>query len=837
MKDVFYTSVDRDGSYILFRGYQGRKQIKKKVWYKPSLFVPCQTKSKYTGLDGRVVDKMKFSGMSDADKFVKLHRDVSNFSIYGQNNYINQFISEHFGSDGYFDRDVVNVTTIDIEVQSDEGFPLPEEARFPITAITIKNNIDGIFYCWGVGEYNVKETVVKDAIIRYESCKDEYQLLIRFLNHWCSNYPDIITGWNSRLFDTVYLVNRIAKLHGVNMSKKLSPWNIIMNREIFIAGKAHQTFEVRGIQQLDYLDLFRKFGYSYGTQESYKLDNIAHVVLGERKLDYSEYGSLTNLYLSDYQKYIDYNIRDVQVVDRLEDKMGLITLCMTVAYKAGVNLADAFGSVGVWDAYIHNELIKRNIICPPKIAKVKERKIEGAYVKDPINGMHEWVVSFDLNSLYPHLIMQYNMSPETIIEDSVPNVLLDSLLDKETYTFDKKLTMTARGNLFRKDVKGILPQMIDKLYASRSQVKKKMIQRQKDLQHVDTNDKRAVYNIEKDINRLNNEQMAVKILMNSLYGAMSNEFFRYYDDRISESITLSGQLAIRWAERAINRYLNSILDSNNIDYVVAIDTDSLYVRLGSLVDKIKPSDPIKFLDKVAEEKLEPLIGKAYEDLAEYMNVYEQKMVMKREVIANKGIWTAKKHYVLNVHNSEGVQYKKPKLKVQGIEAVRSSTPAACRTLIVDSINVILNEDQKAIQKFIIDKKKEFLKLQPEDVSFPRSVRGLSKYHDAANMYRKGTPIHVRGALLYNYLLKKNKITTKYEEIFDGDKIKFCYLKIPNPIKENVVAFSVVLPKELNLQKYVDYDKQFEKAYLEPLNTILDAIGWSAEKKNTLEDFF
>jgi DNA polymerase elongation subunit (family B) len=379
--------------------------------------------------------------------------------------------------------------------------------------------------------------------------------------------------------------------------------------------------------------------------------------------------------------------------------------------------------------------------------------------------------------------------------------------------------------------------MIDKLYASRSQVKKKMIQRQKDLQHVDTNDKRAVYNIEKDINRLNNEQMAVKILMNSLYGAMSNEFFRYYDDRISESITLSGQLAIRWAERAINRYLNSILDSNNIDYVVAIDTDSLYVRLGSLVDKIKPSDPIKFLDKVAEEKLEPLIGKAYEDLAEYMNVYEQKMVMKREVIANKGIWTGKKHYVLNVHNSEGVQYKKPKLKVQGIEAVRSSTPAACRTLIVDSINVILNKDQKAIQKFIIDKKKEFLKLQPEDVSFPRSVRGLSKYHDAANMYRKGTPIHVRGALLYNYLLKKNKITTKYEEIFDGDKIKFCYLKIPNPIKENVVAFSVVLPKELNLQKYVDYDKQFEKAYLEPLNTILDAIGWSAEKKNTLEDFF
>ena len=837
MSNVFYTSIDRDGSYILFRGYKDKKSIKQKVWYKPSLFVPCQTKSKYVALDGKNVDLMKFSSMSDADKFVKLHRDVSNFSVYGQNNFINQFISEYFDKDIIFDRDRVNITTIDIEVQSNEGFPLPNEARYPVTAICIKNNIDNIFYVWGVGSYNVKETVVKDAVIRYEMCKDEHQLLIKFLNHWILNYPDVITGWNSRLFDIVYLVNRISRLHGENFAKKLSPWNTINTRDIFIAGRPHQAVEIRGIQQLDYLDLFRKLGYSYGNQDSYKLDNIAHVVLGERKLDYSEYGNLNELFLANYQKFIDYNIRDVQVVDRLEDKMGLITLCMTVAYKAKVNLSDCFGTVNVWDVLIHNYLKKYNIVCPPKISKTKEKKIEGAYVKDPQVGMHDWVCSFDLNSLYPHLIMQYNMSPETLVNEEVNGVLVDNLLEGDTYQFNKKYAMTARGNLFRKDRRGILPEIIDGMYEDRTKIKQEMLKRQQDKEKIDKRDKNKLYEVEKDINRLNNQQMAVKILMNSLYGAMSNEHFRYYDDRISESITLSGQLAIRWAERAINGYLNKILDSNNIDYVIAIDTDSLYVRLGPLVNKIKPSDPIKFLDKVATEKLEPLIAKAYDNLAEHMNAYEQKMVMKREVIADKGIWTGKKHYVLNVHNSEGVQYKEPKLKIMGIEAVRSSTPAACRELIIESLNIILKEDEKAIQNFIQEKKDAFFKLPPEEVSFPRGVKNVEKYMDAANLYQKGTPIHVRGTLLYNYYLKRLKVMTKYDQIFNGDKIRFCYLQIPNPIKENVIGFSSVLPKEFNLHKYVDYDMQFRKAYLEPINTILSAIGWSAEKKNTLEDFF
>lgn len=850
MSKPFYTNVTRTGNYIYFRGYGNGKRIQRRIKYKPTLYVNSPDPTEFKSLKGSYLGDMDFESMGEAMDFIKRHRDVDNFDIHGNTNFIQQFISDAFTNVIQFDRDLINVTTIDIEVQSDQGFPRPEEANHPVTAITIKNNIDNVYYVWGMGDWDPAKSIVDHVTVKYVKCTNEADLLNKFMDQWAANYPDVVTGWNSRMFDIVYLVNRITKVLGEGHANKLSPWNHqmrnpIRERTLRFTQNEVQVYEINGIEQLDYLDLFKKFAYSYGTQESYKLDHIAHVVLGENKIDYSEYGSLNALYLNDYQKFIDYNIKDVEIVDRLEHKMGLATLCMTIAYKGKVNYADAFGSVAVWDALIFNELRSRGIICPPKKEQTKERKIEGAYVKDPQVGMHDWVVSFDLNSLYPHIIMQYNMSPETVVDkihsfdllkrdntNGSYNSSVDYLLDHNHIDVAPEHSMAGTGQFFDRTKRGMFPDLVDKLYNERKEYKKQMLVVEQRIQ-----DEGSSYELEREVTTLDNKQMAIKILMNSLYGAMSNEYFRYYDIRIAEGITVSGQLTIKWAEKHLNQYMNKVLSTDNKDYVIAIDTDSLYINMGGLVDKVKPKDPVKFLDKVANEKIEPMLDEAYQKLKDYLNGYDQMMVMKREVIASKGVWTGKKHYVLNVYNSEGVQYNEPKLKMMGIEAVRSSTPALCRQMFKDILKVILERNENEVQDYIRELREQFAQTPIEDIAFPRSVNRLDFYRDSVSLFKKGTPIQVRAALTYNHYVDQHGLTNKYEKIHSGEKIKFCYLKQPNRVQSNVIAFPSILPEEFDIRHHVDYETQFDKAFVEPIRNILDAVGWDVEPRATLEAFF
>jgi DNA polymerase elongation subunit (family B) len=356
--------------------------------------------------------------------------------------------------------------------------------------------------------------------------------------------------------------------------------------------------------------------------------------------------------------------------------------------------------------------------------------------------------------------------------------------------------------------------------------------------------------LEKDISKYKNLQLAKKVQLNSAYGALGNQYFRFFDVRMAESITLSGQLSIKWIEARMNEYLNRLLKTEGEDYVIASDTDSLYITFDRLVDKVLPmgsnvseSDRkrrvVDFLDRVAEEKIEPFIDKSYQDLADLMNAYGQKMFMKREAIADKGIWTAKKRYILNVYDNEGVRYADPKLKMMGIETVKSSTPASCREALKKALQIIMNQDESAVQSYIADFREEFKTLPFEDVAFPRGVTDLTKYQSYGKELEiaKGTPIHVRGSLVYNDLLKKHNLEKRYESIKDGEKIKFCYLRTPNPIRQNVLSIISTLPKEFSLSEYIDYDTQFDKAFLEPLSAILNVVGWNAEKKSTLEAFF
>lgn len=830
----FYTNVQMVGDHFLVRGYENGRHFATREKFYPTLFVPSNKETKYKTLEGDYVESIDPGTVRDCREFIKKYDGVENFKIYGNDRYIYQYISEMYPEEEVkFDTTKIKISTIDIEVKTENGFPDVESAAEEVLLITVQDYTTKQIRTWGQGPFNNKQ----ENVI-YKSFRTEYELLNDFINWWMieTNTPEVVTGWNSELYDMPYLVRRIDRILGEKLMKRLSPWGLVTERETIVMGRKQISYDVGGITQLDYLNLYKKF--TYKAQESYRLDYIASVELNQKKLDHSEFDTFKDFYTNGWQKFVEYNIIDVELVDRMEDKMKLIELAITMAYDAKVNYNDVFYQVRMWDAIIYNYLKKRNIVIPPKERSDKDAKYAGAYVKEPIPGKYDWVVSFDLNSLYPHLIMQYNISPETLRETRHPSVTVDKILNQElTFELYKDSAVCANGAMYRKDVRGFLPELMEKIYKDRTIYKKKMLIAKQDYEKTPTKA------LEKEIARCNNIQMARKIQLNSAYGAIGNQYFRYYKLVNAEAITLSGQVSIRWIENKMNGFLNKILQTEEVDYVIASDTDSIYLNMGPLVDKFlshKSDDKTKvvqLLDKICEDKLEPFIEQSYTELADYVSAYEQKMIMKRENISERGIWTAKKRYILNVWNSEGVQYSEPKLKMMGIEAVKSSTPAPCRTMIKDGLKLMMSGTEEEVIDFIDKCRKEFKALPPEQIAFPRSVSDVVKYRSYSGIYSKGTPIHCRGALLFNHYIKEKKLDNKYSLINNGEKIKFIYLKKPNIIQENVISFIQDFPHELGLDKYIDYELQFEKSFLDPLKSILDAIGWNVEKTVNLDLFF
>lgn len=852
----FYTYVKCVGNTLYFRGIRDGQRVKERREYTPVLFHPTtKTHTEFHALDGTPLEPKFFDSIKDARDHIKQYKGVAGFSIYGQTKFEYAYIADEYPEDVIdWSPEHIKVAYLDIEVGSESGFPDPKDASSPVTAITVKFSDSPLFYVWGTGQF----TTTSDNVF-YRYCASEEELLENFLQFWNEAEPDVLSGWNVKTFDVPYLYHRLQQLFGDTIAKRLSPFNYLTPREELYYGKPILSYDILGIATLDYLNLFRKYAPN-ASQESYRLDHIASQELKEKKLSFEEYETLHQLYKLNYQKFIEYNIKDVSLVEQLNAKGRLIEMALTLAYDNKTNYEDVYTQVRMWDVICYNHLRKKNIIIPPKEEKQKSSAYEGAYVKDPQLGMFEWVVSFDLTSLYPHLIMQYNLSPETLRDgspyrDVVSRVTVDALLSESVDLSSlRDVTVTPNQQLFSTTAQGFLPEIMEKMFADRSLYKKKMLAAKKELEvlkHDAQTPKERIKHLQFEISKYNNLQLSKKVGLNSAYGAMGNEHFRFFDIRIAEAVTLSGQLSIRWIEKALNDYLNKLLKTPGVDYVIAIDTDSVYLNLGPLVKTVFPTDAptekvVPFLDKICQQKLQPFIDQSYQRLADYVHAYDQKMIMKREAIADKAIWTAKKRYILNVYDLEGVRFATPQMKIQGLEAIKSSTPSACREKIKTTLQMVFAGKEQDVQDFIAQFRDEFKLLPAQDVSFPRSVNGMIKYDankkvknvlvDGFNLM-KGTPIHVKGALIYNQALKEDGLHQDYQKIQEGEKIKFVYLKEPNRFRSPVISFIQQPPKQWQLETLIDYDTQFEKSFVEPLKIVLDAIGWKTEQTSSLESFF
>lgn len=835
---LFYTNVFKRGNFIYFRGVKDGKRICEKITFQPSFFVRTGDKtSPYKSLLGEPLEKVKFNSINESKTFLERYKDVSNFPIYGNNNLAYQFITKVFPDAIQYDFSLMRILTIDIETSTEYGFPDPRQAQEDVLLITIQD-----YGTKDITSFGCKPYLPKKDNVTYIKCNDEMDLLRRFITFIKNDYPDIITGWNVQLFDIAYLSSRIQRVLGDKALEECSPHRIITSREVpFARGRTQLAFDWTGIAIIDYLDLYKKF--SFKVQESYKLDNIAKDELNDEKIKHN-YGSFKEFYTKDWELFVDYNIHDVVLVDSLEDKMKLIVLICTMAYDAKCNFLDIHSSVRTWDCIIYNHLHKQNIIVhnPPGIDESTDRQIMGAYVKEPVPGRYDWVVSFDATSLYPSIIMSWNMSPETLVDgekflaDDEKSIqrLIDCDVKTETLAVND-YTMTANGQCFKKDKKGVLPELIEFYFDQRQTAKKAMLEVQSKYEK--TKDPKYL----NDIATLNSKQKAVKILMNSLYGALGNVYFRWYDIRIAEGITMTGQLIIRSVSNKLNEFLNKEVGTKDSTYSFYSDTDSTYITLGALVDKNlsgkSKAEIVEVLDKYCDTQIEPTINGVCESFSTYLNTFQSKIKFKREIIADRGIWIAKKRYAVNVYNSEGVSYDPPELKVLGMEIVRSSTPAPVRKALKDAVAIALTKDEVTIKQYVAELEMRWRKLHPEEIAFPRGINGLKEYGDSNSIFRKGTPIHVRGALIYNHLIKQSDLDKKYQYIQEGDKIKFLYLREPNPMGTHVITFPESLPVEFKIHDYVDYDKMFEKSFLDPLNSLLSCIGWQLREQASLEGLF
>jgi len=702
--DHLYTYATTDSRHVVVRGRtRDGSGVLVKALYKPTYYLPADH---YTGIhafDGRPLAARPCKSLAESREFLKKTPHA-----YGTIQPEYQYLSDVYGTaDPPFDVRRLYIVNIDIEVDAEDAFARPDDPFNPVITITLRwRHADES----GVVVYGTKPYDAPDDIT-YVQCADEAALLQQFLDDWNANgdYPDIVTGWNVQFYDIPYLVNRIRRVLSDDHATSLSPLAYLKSRRATIHGRDEEVIDITGVVILDYLELYRKLTYTQ--QESYRLDHITHIELGERKVSYEEYQSLPRLYRENYQKFVDYNRHDVELVDKLDQKFRFIELVCALSYMAKANLVDPFRQVRFWDILLYNTLRADGTHIPPRTVGEKSAQYVGAYVKDPLIGHHAWVASFDVASMYPHIIREWNISPEKIAGDRVEGLRIDHLLERRVdltpYTQDDDVAIAANGLRLLRDGEGFLPRMMRELYDKRVETRKILKQRKHALESTDPSETETRDKLHHAISALDSKQMALKIALNSAYGALGSQYFRYYDTHMAEAVTKTGQLVIRWVANDVNALLNRRFKTTDVDYIIASDTDSIYVRLGTLVEQFRATRPdaplntcVTVVDKFCETVIEPCIDASFASLAKYCNVRDACLTMKREVIADVGVWNAKKNYALNCRDVEGVRLQTPKMKIMGMSAVKSSTPSMVRPLLKDAIRILLTGTQQDLWTFV-----------------------------------------------------------------------------------------------------------------------------------------
>lgn len=843
---AFYTNVEQVGNRIFHRYVDDSGKAKTEVIkeFPISLFVKKKPNSqaKTVSLMGDPLMSVDFDSIGDAREFLKEYQDTQD--IFGQTQFLYQFIAYRYSETISFDFSKIKILVIDIETAYDStGFPTPDKANQPILAIG----------CKVLGEktpfivFGTKNNTV-DNYYSYVECNDEEHLLRSFQTYWREVSPNIVTGWNVEGFDIPYIINRCNRVMGEDFTKKFSPFHSSIEKCITpyeIKIQKIKSFDIVGICIIDYLILYKK--YSTSTLESYRLDVVARHELGIGKVDYSEYDGLMGLYEKNFELFCYYNYMDVKIIEDLENKLNFLFLLATVTYLGKSNYQDSMGVVRWWDVYIYNELLKKNIQIPPSKKAKDDTTIVGAYVKDPIPKLYSWIVTLDLTSLYPSIIMSFNLSPEKAYKTAIYELdKIDDLIDmKEDLSWikDANVAMLANGATFKRDSQGILPELVSGMFSSRKAFKKHMLKATGELEEMKKSGLKSedLKEKESEVATFSAKQQAYKISLNSLYGATANAYFRYNSRDISEGITMTGQLVIRYISKRLNVLLNNLFKTQNVDYVIFNDTDSAGLNLEYLVNKMfeDQSDKqkiVNFLDKFVQTHINPYLVQEFQRLADYLNAFQNRLSMNREVIADKGLWRGKKNYILQMYDKEGIRYTTPKMKMMGIETAKSSTPNIVRGSLEKAIKILLNGNEADLQDYVKKFKDEFFAASVQDIAFPRGVSDMDKWVSTNGTMLKGIPIHVRGSVVYNQLLKTIR-SGEYAPIKNGDKIKFVYLKTPNLAQSHVIAFLETLPPAFDLEKSIDKEMQFNKTFLEPLKSLANIVGWNTEKTNTLDMFF
>lgn len=819
----------------------------------PLYFYMPSDDGEYTSIYGDKLRKIEFDSVSKMNDTRKMYKDAGRKLFESDIAVENRFVLDQWKGQDLKIPDF-DVHYLDIEVHSDEGFPHADAADHPVTAITVWSTKKKKFFIFAEKEFNTDFLKNEDGEVPhwvkfFDSEEELLETYIKFVNKF---HPDVISGWNSNGFDIPYIVNRCTKLLGSRKTSKLSPIGVINRRKRKSKfGKEYETITIGGINCIDYLELYKN--YHFGEQESYKLDYIARVEIDAQKLEYE--GSLKDLYYNDWQHYIEYNVQDVQLLIDIDEKLQFMSMMIGICYNCRVPLEQYATTTKVLDGAFISRLMLDNIILPDVSSTEKDDKYVGAFVKDPDRGVHEWIVSYDATSLYPSIMMQHNISPETKVcklQDYDAKVIMAILGGEDVgsdadYEAEDGLTygewaakikennysIASNGAVYRHDAQGIVPRFVEEWFHKRKHHKKLMLAAESAHDHDEAKLQTGL-------------QLNYKILINSVYGYLGTEYSRLYDPHNAIAVTTVGQECLKatissidtffkdkWAESKIGKKIGA---SSVPSTVVYGDTDSVYLCVGRVLDSFGyDTSDVRKTEAFLDNKISPIIVKVIDNAMEHvslkrMNAPTNKIFFKREMIARRGIHLAKKRYVAWVLNMEGVNIEEGsshELEVKGIEIVRSSTPEIVRKYLKDTVtNMIKSLDEKQVAETIKDIHKEFMNAEPVSISKTSTANNLAKYTDVSGLPMKGCPQHIKGAVLYNKSLKDLGLLGDYEEIFEGDKVKVTYVKPQDHYRSNCISFKGSIPKELRLNDCVDYELMWEKVFLKPLEQFYEILRWS-----------